>query len=224
MEITKYFTQWKYRVHILKTLYFNFKYLSLREAIKFPYLIGCNVIFRTLKGSVQIDAPIKRGMIRIGFRDMGIQNEKDQKTILDLRAESQLIFKGCASIGAGARIYTKGILTIGDDFYLSLNSTIIAHENVSFSKSCTVGWDSLIMDTDFHKVYNFYTGEKYPMTKPILIGEHVWICNECQILKGAVIPDDTIIASKSLINSALNTPPFACRRMSCTFEKRRGNT
>lgn len=208
MGISKYLTQWKYRINPFKTLYFNFKYLPFKEAIMFPFLIANHVILRCLDGNVLIETPYKRGMIRIGFRDMGIQNEKDRKTIIDLRSGSSLIFRGKASIGGGARLYTKGVLSIGDDFYLSLNSTIIAHDYVSIGNNVTVGWDSLIMDTDFHKVYNLKNMQPYAMTSPITIHDHCWICNSCQILKGANIPEDSIIASMSLVNKALSTPPI----------------
>lgn len=144
--------------------------------------------------------------MRIGFRDMGIQNERDRKTILDLRKGSSLIFKGYASIGGGARIYTKGKLVIGDDFYLSLNSQIIAHELIEFGKRCTVGWDVLIMDTDFHKVINLKDGKEYPMTKPIIIGDHCWICNNVQVLKGTQLPNDTIVGSCSFLNKQYDIP------------------
>lgn len=217
MGISKYLTQWKYRINPFKTLYFNFKYLPFKEAIMFPFLIANHVILRCLDGNVLIDeTPYKRGMIRIGFRDMGIQNEKDRKTIIDLRSGSSLIFRGKASIGGGARLYTKGVLSIGDDFYLSLNSTIIAHDYVSIGNNVTVGWDSLIMDTDFHKVYNLKNMQPYAMTSPITIHDHCWICNSCQILKGANIPEDSIIASMSLVNKALPTPPpFTIGRDTC---------
>lgn len=209
MGISKYLTQWKYRINPFKTLYFNFKYLPFKEAIMFPFLIANNVILRCLDGNVLIEAPHKRGMVRIGFRDMGIQNEKDRKTIIDLRSGSSLIFRGKASIGGGARLYTKGVLSIGDDFYLSLNSTIIAHDYVSIGNNVTVGWDSLIMDTDFHKVYNLENMQPYTMTSPITIHDHCWICNSCQILKGSNIPEDSIIASMSLVNKTLSTPPHS---------------
>lgn len=216
MGISKYLTQWKYRINPFKTLYFNFKYLPFKEAIMFPFLIANHVILRCLDGNVLIETPYKRGMIRIGFRDMGIQNEKDRKTIIDLRSGSSLIFRGKASIGGGARLYTKGVLSIGDDFYLSLNSTIIAHDYVSIGNNVTVGWDSLIMDTDFHKVYNLKNMQPYAMTSPITIHDHCWICNSCQILKGANIPEDSIIASMSLVNKALSTPPpFTIGRDTC---------
>lgn len=147
--------------------------------------------------------------IRIGFRDMGIQNERDRKTILDLRKNSCLIFNGTASIGGGARIYTKGQLIIGDNFYLSLNSTIIAHDRIEFGKDCTVGWDSLIMDTDFHKVIDKVTGKTYPMTKPIIIGNHCWICNNVQVLKGTTLPNEIIVGSCSLLNKNFDIPEFS---------------
>lgn len=145
-------------------------------------------------------------MIRIGFRDMGIQNEKDRKTILDFRAGSKIHFKGRASIGGGARIYTKGNLSIGDNFYLSLNSQLIAHDNISFGDDCTVGWDVLIMDTDFHRVIDNITGEVYPMTKPVFIGNHCWICNGCQLLKGTELPDDCIVGAMTLCNKKYDIP------------------
>lgn len=157
-----------------------------------------------LKVLTQGGKKLKR--IRIGFRDMGIQNEKDRKTILDLRKGSKLVFNGSASIGGGARIYTKGELVIGDDFYLSLNSQIIAHNLIKFGDNCTVGWDSLIMDTDFHKVINLENGEPYPMTKPIFIGDHCWICNNVQVLKGTILPDDVIVGSCSLLNKEYKIP------------------
>lgn len=209
MKITKYFTQWKYRINPVKTLYFNFKFLPFKNAIKFPFLIGNNVLFRCLQGKIILDAPISTGIVRIGFRDMGIQNERDRKTILDIRKNSLVVFHGKSSIGAGARIYTKGRLSIGNDFYLSLNSTIIAHDNIKIGDHCTVGWDSLIMDTDFHEVLNYETDIRLPMNSPISIGEHCWICNNCQVLKGSSIPPDTIIGAMSLVNKALSTPPHS---------------
>lgn len=207
MGITKYFTQWRYRINPLKSLYINLRYFKLREAVRFPILIANNVILRDLSGKILFEGNVTKGRVRIGFRDMGIQNERDHKTILDLRRDSTIVFRGNASIGGGARIYTKGKLEIGNNFYLSLDSTIIAHELVRIGDDVTLGWNSLIMDTDFHEVYDINSGEKFPMTKPIIVGNHCWICNSCQILKGSEIPNETIIASMSLVNKRLTTPP-----------------
>ena len=224
-------TQWRYRVNLIKTVLFNFRKFDFLFAIRFPVLIGNNVIFRNLDGDIIVKNFNNWGgvnkRIRIGFRDMGIQNERDRKTILDLRKGSSITFEGSASIGAGARIYTKGDLVIGDNFYLSLNSQIIAHERITFGKDCTVGWDSLIMDTDFHKVIDISSGKSFPMTKPIRIGNHCWICNNVQILKGTELPKDIIVGSCSLLNKVYDIPshsllagnPAKVRKTGITHER-----
>jgi acetyltransferase-like isoleucine patch superfamily enzyme len=97
-------------------------------------------------------------------------------------------------------------LTIGNDVYVSLNSTIIAHDSITIGDDTTIGWDTLLMDTDFHRVVSVETGNEYPMTRPIEIGKHCWICNGAHIMKGSIILDDVIVASKSLVNKKMDIP------------------
>ncbi len=49
-SLFKLFTQWRYRINPIKTLIFNFRKFNLGTAIRFPVLIGNNVIFRDLSG------------------------------------------------------------------------------------------------------------------------------------------------------------------------------
>lgn len=45
-------TQWRYRINLIKTVLFNFRKFDFLFAIRFPVLIGNNVIFRNLDGDV----------------------------------------------------------------------------------------------------------------------------------------------------------------------------
>ena len=54
------------------------------------------------------------------------------------------------------------------------------------------------MDTDFHHVINVEEKTINP-TKPITIGNHVWIGCRSTILKGVSIADNTIISANSTI-------------------------
>lgn len=54
------------------------------------------------------------------------------------------------------------------------------------------------MDTDWHSIQNTITGEIYPDTKEIIIGNNVWIGTRSVILKGSVIPDGCIIGANTL--------------------------
>lgn len=55
------------------------------------------------------------------------------------------------------------------------------------------------MDSDSHKIFDV-DGRKFPNTKPIKVGEKVWLCYGTKVLKGAVIPNNCIIGAKSLKN------------------------
>ena len=100
-------------------------------------------------------------------------------------------------------------LVLGNDFYLSLNSSIYCHNRIVFGDSCTIGWNVLIMDSDWHRTYDSETKEIFPTSEPIVIGNHCWICNDVQIQKGTEIPDNVIVASKSLCNKKYDVPQYS---------------
>lgn len=195
---------------IWKTLYFNFKCFSYPIARRLPVYIGRNVVLARLEGQCSIESsPIRHGMVRIGCRDMAIQDLSAIKTIFDIRRGGGITFRGKALIGGGTKFYIKGRLTIGNDVYISLNSTIIAHESITIGDGTTIGWDTLLMDSDMHRTLSTETGEEYPMTRPIEIGKHCWICNGAHIMKGSIIPDDVIVASESLVNKKMDVPSYS---------------
>ena len=57
---------------IFSSIYFNFKYLPFKQAVKLPILLY-KPHFLKLKGKVVIDAPkINTGMIRLGFHSVSV--------------------------------------------------------------------------------------------------------------------------------------------------------
>src|SRR5699024_2311625 len=63
-------------------------------------------------------------------------------------------------------------------------------ENVAFSENLTI-WDS-----DAHEII----GSNSPKTKPVRIGNHVWIGVNVTVLKGVTIGDGAIIAAGAVVN------------------------
>ena len=55
----------------------------------------------------------------------------------------------------------------------------------------------MIMDTDFHHIYQ--EGTKINLPKSIIIGNHVWRGMRCTLLKGSQIVDGSVIAFNSLV-------------------------
>lgn len=54
------------------------------------------------------------------------------------------------------------------------------------------------MDTDWHSMQNTQTNDVYPCTKPIAVGDNVWIGTRSVILKGSVIPNGCIVGANAL--------------------------
>ena len=84
--------------------------------------------------------------------------------------------------------------------FIGSNARIMCFEYISLGDTCEITWDCQIMDTSFHYIENLLDGEIKPLTKPIVIGNNVWIGNRTTISKGAILPDYTIVASNSLVN------------------------
>ena len=192
-----------FKVSIIKTAYFNFKYLPFSDAVKFPVLISRKVYLKATKGSIHINHPLEFGLIKIGFGEVGIFDEKRQRTIW--QNLGRVNFSGKAKIGHGSKISVgeSGVLSLGNNFIITAESAIVAHLNISFGNDCLLSWDTLIMDTDFHKI-NTDFGEQINPPAPIIIGNSIWIGCRCLILKGAIIPNNSVIGANTLVNKKLN--------------------
>ena len=85
-------------------------------------------------------------------------------------------------------------MRIGDHTYLNRRSEIKCMDSVSIGSHCAIAWDVSIMDTDYHSI------DQKQMTRPVSIGNHVWIGCKSIILKGVTIGDGAVIAAGSVVN------------------------
>ena len=193
MKISNYI---KIILGLPKTLIINLKYFPIKTALKLPILVSNNVCLKKVSGDIILDTNIRTGIIKIGFGDIGIFDKNRSRSIWQV--SGRIIFKGKSNIGHGSKISVnkQGKLILGDEFKISAESSIICNNNITFGDNCLISWDCLIMDTDFHKVFNMYN-ERLNNDKPIVIGSNVWIGCRNTILKGTVIGDNVIVAANS---------------------------
>ncbi|WP_321330197.1 hypothetical protein [uncultured Ilyobacter sp.] len=171
---------YRYFLGIPKTIYFNFKYFKIKDAIKLPVIVSHKVKFDNLSGKIELKK-IKPAIVRIGFGTVENYDFKYSRTVLDI--QGKIIFNGKAKIGYGSRLSVQGILEIGDKFQISAESTIICRKSVSFGNNNLISWENIIMDTDHHHIYNS-EGVKINEDREILIGDNVWIGCRNIVLKG----------------------------------------
>lgn len=189
-------------LNLLKTIYFNLKYFPLKTALRLPVFIYQKTSLHKLQGRIVLNVPPTTGLVQISAKGMGIQDSKYSRTIWDVNGT--LIISGKTNLGRGCRINIEkeGSLTIGHDFSITGDSTIICQKEITFGHNCLLSWDVLIMDTDFHHIIN-QSGDIVNVPCPIHIGNHVWIGCRSTILKGVTIHDDVIISANSTITKSI---------------------
>jgi hypothetical protein len=208
----------------LKTIYFNFKYLEFKQAIRFPVLVSRRVYLEKVSGKIIFECPIRTGLVEIGFGNVGIFDKKVSRSIWEVRGT--VIFRGKAFIGHGSKISVGDCATLilGDCFKISAESSIVTVSKIQFGDNCLLSWDILIMDTDFHKIRN-EQGAIINKPEPIIFGDKIWVGCRCLILKGSKIPNNCIIGASSFVSKALDKEnalysgnPAVCIRENVTWE------
>ena len=186
---------------IPKTLRFNLHYFPLKTALKLPVVVSHRTYLRELHGKVELPEKVERAMIKIGFGDVGHYDRKRSRGIWQV--SGTVSFGGKASIGHGSKLSVRGNLSLGAGFNMTAESTIVCAKEIRFGDDCLLAWDILVMDTDEHPLYNM-ENERINPDKAILVGNHVWIGCKCVLLKGAEVPDNTVVAAGTLLTSAFN--------------------
>jgi len=186
----------------LKSVVFNFKYFPFKTAVKLPVLISNNIYLHKMGGKVTINGPIKTALIQIGYGKVGISDFKRARGIWQVFGE--VVFNGRAFIMHGCKINVgeKGKLTFGENFNMSTEVAIVAEKQITIGNNSGISWESLVMDTDFHHIFD-ENGQVFNHPKEVIIGDNVWVGCRCTILKGANLPDGSIIAAGSLVTKKL---------------------
>jgi acetyltransferase-like isoleucine patch superfamily enzyme len=105
----------------------------------------------------------------------------------------------------GAHKNAPAVFSIGYNTHILDRTKINVSTSVTIGSECSISWDCDILDSDFHAIVDA-EGQKLSVTKPIIIGDHVWIgCNSI-ILKGVTIQHHSIVAAGSVVTCDI--PPF----------------
>ncbi|MEO6233224.1 MAG: hypothetical protein ABJB11_01830 [Ferruginibacter sp.] len=124
------------------------------------------------------------------------------KTIIILKNDSIFHVGGKFSLGNGVTIFLekKSSLFIGGQKIesaagITKNTTIMVNKKITIGTDFLCAWDVFISDSDWHSI----NGK--PHQKDVVIGDHVWVANNANILKGTVIGNGCIISSNSKLSN-----------------------
>lgn len=192
---------------ILPTIYFNFHYLPFNQAIKLPILLYKPKLLK-MKGNIKIEkCKIKFGMIRLGFPTVslypntGITYENHGGTI---------VFNGKCAIGNNSAISigAKAVVEFGENFKSTTTLKLTSYDKIIFGNRVRLGWDTLVMDTDFHKLTKLSGGYSHGHA-PVIIGSNNWFGNGCRIMKRTSTPDYCVVQGGTILSGPVSAPSYS---------------
>ena len=141
---------------------------------------------------------INKGILKLGSK---VKLRKNS----DLKVSHYLSIGEQSEIGAGtAVISTKtGKIDIGNNVFLNRNCTVVSCENITIGAGTAIGYNTVILDHDHYFVKEGKQPWNKIKTKPVIIGENVWIGANVTILAGTNIGNNAVIAAGSVIKGTI---------------------
>lgn len=171
-----------------------------------PIKVRYNVKLQSLNGRVILPPNPHKAQIQIGFQYVGTHDVTYRRTVLEI--DGTFEFKGTAYIGSGSQICIgkDAHLAAGDNFQISCAGHVVCIGNMSIGSRFLMGWDGMLIDTDFHSLENVQTNEITNPQRNVTIGSNVWTGARSIILKGSNIPDGCVIGANSVVSGKYSTP------------------
>ncbi len=200
-----YRNRWLFRA-LIPSIIFNFRNLPFSKAYKIPILLYKAKIMNT-SGSIIINAPIKFGMIRFGENKVSLF--PNNGIIFENRGE--IVFNGKTFVGNNSAISLgkSGKLEFGNNFNATTGLKIACYNSIIFEDNVLIGWNTQIVDTDFHALKNIENTNKTKGYGKVHIGHDVWIANGCRIYKNVVIPPLCVVGADTILHSSINCLPYS---------------
>lgn len=89
------------------------------------------------------------------------------------------------------------VLEIGDRTFINAGVGIAARQRITIGADVKIGPRTSILDSTYHQLD---ANDKPGQSRPIVIGNNVWIGTRCTILPGVTIGDNSVVAAGSVVN------------------------
>lgn len=197
------------RINWLKTLLFNFKTLPVKQAIRLPFVLAWKTSVKSY-GKIILDAEIVRtAMISLGVLRLDME---ETSIPLVISNKGTLRFKGRAKIHPGVKLVTSKGAEIEFNGYnvVGARTMLWATDHITIGEYSRCSWDCVITDSNFHYIVDIVRNKPMQKTKPVIIGDSVFLGNHTNIGKGVIIPSGCVISSWSNLNRSFKKDGENC--------------
>ena len=190
-----------YNIHfspicICKFLYHN----SFKDIIKGTFILQTPYTIMKIKKGGKIE---KRGKMILGWKKFSASR---LETRLLIDKGGKLVIDGNVTIGYGAdiEVFPNAELIFKGGTGSNIATTIICAEKIIVGRDVQIGRNVTIRDNNGNHYIN---RNGYKNSRPVIIGDKVWLCEGCTIMPGVKIGDGAIIGAHAFVTS--NVPAHA---------------
>lgn len=123
----------------------------------------------------------------------------------NVRVEIKASIHTLENVYIGAMRSEGGGVIIGKNFScVDIQFLLNEKALVTIGDDCMVSSSVKLWGSDGHSIFDVNSGTVYNQSHGITIGNHVWICDSCRILKNTVISDNSIIGNSAVVSGKYN--------------------
>lgn len=187
-----------------RSVWFNFRWLPWEQALTLPVWIAPNVRVKSMWRGGMVLADARFNSCHIGFHCADAVDCYGVHTIVCVKPGGRWLVESGLHVGRGAivNVNSEGVLRTGRNFAVSGTTGIVCSKSVSIGDDVQFSWNSLVMDSDAHRVYDV-DGKWVNEPRDVIIGSKVWVAANVTIMKGSVIGDNCVVACNSMVNRAI---------------------
>lgn len=158
------------------------------------------------KNSVVDISPSSRIILSGGDIEIGCDLLRGSRAETRVRTHADSIWKsknGCkVSYGCTIELLEKSVFD-NKFFTMNVNSVLVVAKNICFGQDVMIGRNAVIYDSDFHSIIDNESNTRNP-SRPVNIGDHVWIGTNTIVLKGTIIESNSIVSAGTIVNGKTN--------------------
>lgn len=162
---------------------------------------------------------------------------RGKNNIIEFGPKARFFNCSITIIGNNCNLKIGGNHTIISNVHFWLqddNSTIVIGENftmegghiastegdsITIGNDCMFSEDVEIRNGDSHSIIDAVSGKRLNKAQSVIIKEHVWLTAHVRVLKGAVIPSNSIIGNSSVVTSKFEKENALYSGVPCRFLK-----
>lgn len=176
-----------------KAVWQFFKYNSCSDIRKRNVLIPAPYCSLNIKNGAHI---IKEGITIVGDKFRFPKSHLETRLYVGSGATLYLGPETIIGYGSDVEVFENACLKFAGHGGCNIGATIVCADRIEFGDGTIMGRNVTLRDNNGDHYIN---RPGYKNTNPIIVGDKVWLCEQCTILSGVKIGDGAIVGARSFV-------------------------